>query len=103
MVEHGLNASVFDPWAAGPAILRSSAIQSPVIMSCPPAPGGKHMRKSANIRGQDGKMVKKEIFTVHRGKNIIFGHGGGGKISYFRQIFTPTIPGISPLCSDFKK
>ena len=33
---------------------------------------------------------KEEIFTVPRGKNIIFGNGGGwAKISDFGQIYIP--------------
>ena len=36
-----------------------------------------------------GKWGKKEeIFTVSRGKNIIFGNRGVAKISYFGQIFS---------------
>ena len=46
------------------------------------------LRKSANIRRKRRKNG--EIFTVPRGKNMIFGKAGGGaKISIIWIIYTP--------------
>ena len=48
------------------------------------------LRKSANIlreKVENGK--KEEIFTVPREKTSFLDMGGGAKISYFGQIFTP--------------
>ena len=50
------------------------------------------LRKSANIRRESWKNGKKKrIFPLCGGKNVIFGKGGGTKISHFGQILTPDI------------
>ena len=50
------------------------------------------IRPFKNIRGERLKNAKKEeTFTVLKRRRSFLEMGGGAKISYFRQIFTPAI------------